>query len=1249
MKIKKLFALAVAMLCTAGMWAQTDVTSQYLTNAGFDTESDFQTGNVATGGSNQRKAVTGWTNSGGDTYTTGAAIGFGTSGQINGADLPSENADGGTTGGALTLNAAWQSQVWYAQEITLPAGNYTFKFMVNNVGKNAEWNNDPPLFSFTTASNTFAGNVNSYPVNTWTEQTISFALATETAGTVKIGYKANNTGSGNTPKFVVDYVKAFYNSNYTATLKSAIDRATRLYNRLNDSDLNNAISAAQSVLDGAGTDVAYQATIDAAVTTLRSAIATAQAKFVPEGEEDITFLLENANFESSTPITGGICTYAYDCAKNGVFYSQMQQVEGWEVVGNDNGKAAGVFAFGSDAWLANESYTAASVTSSIGENNALALVGAWSGTVRYKQAVTLPAGVYVLTVPVFNSNGGTAISKNLIGFVTDGGTEYLASTTQYPVGSTKTESINFTLDEETTGYISLGYTAAGTGSGNCPKMFIDAITIKYFTADKSALFDEIAKAQTYQAVLNNSDLAAAITTAQGVYDNTQALQAAVDAQVTALETAISNALQNIASGTDVTSLFVVNNSFEEGNAGWTWNTAGDTGVKENAGDTYGTDGGDGNYLFNTWGGSDAKYVKQTLTNLPDGFYVVSALVASDANNVVTLYAGEGSNVAVVSPTGKAQFVSGLSGVGAPAEGNMEIGASSTDWYKADNFRLTYYATEAEALAVVNAYNLKVAKANLATALAAAQAAPQTESELLKQLYMAATETPQYPYYQYQYFVLGSEAASLAAAAQAAQSVDANSVTALQEATTALTTATATYLAAATSYERVALTGIIADRIGLGENQQIVALKAKVQNTSTVAADAEADANTVIKEVLTPAMTVKVDIKLGFEKDEYAPYNNVELLQIAVASKEIGEDPANHTNKEIIDLVIAYNNKKPAAQNTEDVDAIYNGMFATVAEGANYPDGWTRTNGWGQMQSGIEGDYATAYYNQPGSLQYGNQGVYTMPLAANTVYKFTFAYRSHENNSNNGVTVTLKKDDYESSKSFAANGSTTNWATGTAYLTTQEAGDYVLTLANSGNTWMTNVSLVKAAAEDVDIVVTDAEWGTMIIPFNAAVPQGLTVYSADAVDSENNIQMTEQDEIVANTPYIVKGKGTYNFNGVSTNNETSYKVGLLTGVYAETDAPVGSYVLQNLTEKDGVAFYVVEDGAQPKVKANRAYLTVPAAGGDVKAFLLGEGTNAIETVNAKTAQNGAIYNIAGQRVEKAVKGLYIMNGKKVLVK
>ena len=41
--------------------------------------------------------------------------------------------------------------------------------------------------------------------------------------------------------------------------------------------------------------------------------------------------------------------------------------------------------------------------------------------------------------------------------------------------------------------------------------------------------------------------------------------------------------------------------------------------------------------------------------------------------------------------------------------------------------------------------------------------------------------------------------------------------------------------------------------------------------------------------------------------------------------------------------------------------------------------------------------------------------------------------------------------------------------------------------------------------------------------------------------------------------------------------------------------------------------------------------------------------AIKSVNSETQNTNAIFNLNGQQVEKAVKGLYIMNGKKVLVK
>ena len=88
-----------------------------------------------------------------------------------------------------------------------------------------------------------------------------------------------------------------------------------------------------------------------------------------------------------------------------------------------------------------------------------------------------------------------------------------------------------------------------------------------------------------------------------------------------------------------------------------------------------------------------------------------------------------------------------------------------------------------------------------------------------------------------------------------------------------------------------------------------------------------------------------------------------------------------------------------------------------------------------------------------------------------------------------------------------------------------------------------------------------------------------------------------------------------------------------------------YALANKPEADGVGFYPVKSGV--KVPAGKAYLEV---GAEVKGFLaLGDVADAINNIAVETA-NGTIFNIAGQKVQNITKGgLYIVNGKKVLVK
>jgi hypothetical protein len=111
------------------------------------------------------------------------------------------------------------------------------------------------------------------------------------------------------------------------------------------------------------------------------------------------------------------------------------------------------------------------------------------------------------------------------------------------------------------------------------------------------------------------------------------------------------------------------------------------------------------------------------------------------------------------------------------------------------------------------------------------------------------------------------------------------------------------------------------------------------------------------------------------------------------------------------------------------------------------------------------------------------------------------------------------------------------------------------------------------------------------------------------------------------------------NGVVTN-------GLLNGTYATTTAAAdaNNYVLQK--NGDDVNFYLVT-GTAATVKPFRAYLKASGAGARALNLDLGE-TTGIETVK-KADVTTAVYSLSGQRVAAPQKGLYIVNGKKVIVK
>ncbi|MBR4644513.1 MAG: tyrosine-protein phosphatase [Bacteroidaceae bacterium] len=188
--------------------------------------------------------------------------------------------------------------------------------------------------------------------------------------------------------------------------------------------------------------------------------------------------------------------------------------------------------------------------------------------------------------------------------------------------------------------------------------------------------------------------------------------------------------------------------------------------------------------------------------------------------------------------------------------------------------------------------------------------------------------------------------------------------------------------------------------------------------------------------------------------------------------------------------------------------------------------------------------------------------------------------------------------------------------------------------------------VKFKATQATYTTNVNTYKTVVIPFKATVPEGFK--ASDAVSVTGSVvNLEETSTIYASCPVLVEGNGQLVLTASNVKVEASEKdltSGVLCGVYKSTPAITGSYVLQNQNGLTG--FYHVGE-VQPTITAFRAYLDVPAS--DVKVYTFAEeGETGIGNIEHSTINiEHSIFNLAGQRVNKAQKGVYIVNGQKVL--
>lgn len=189
-------------------------------------------------------------------------------------------------------------------------------------------------------------------------------------------------------------------------------------------------------------------------------------------------------------------------------------------------------------------------------------------------------------------------------------------------------------------------------------------------------------------------------------------------------------------------------------------------------------------------------------------------------------------------------------------------------------------------------------------------------------------------------------------------------------------------------------------------------------------------------------------------------------------------------------------------------------------------------------------------------------------------------------------------------------------------------------------------------------ITSASYATFASDYAVAIPDGVTASYATGV-SGNVLDMTDfEDGIPANTGALLykAGGGTVTFTPASSTDEVSGNWFVRGGgtTISQTDGvnKKTNYILTTKTVSGTktIGFYKANSDGTNTVATDKAYLSIPDAYAPARGYLtFGEDeTTSIESLK-ETKTVDAYYNLNGQRINQPTKGLYIVNGKKVVIK
>lgn len=237
-----------------------------------------------------------------------------------------------------------------------------------------------------------------------------------------------------------------------------------------------------------------------------------------------------------------------------------------------------------------------------------------------------------------------------------------------------------------------------------------------------------------------------------------------------------------------------------------------------------------------------------------------------------------------------------------------------------------------------------------------------------------------------------------------------------------------------------------------------------------------------------------------------------------------------------------------------------------------------------------------------------------------------------------------------------------WNTGAFVLSAKDHPNYIIHAYNNNK-----VGYWKSTAVDEGsaIVLSNTlpaislkesngkHYATYYLPFAAKAPEGVKAYAGTV--SNGSVKLTEYANgvIPANEGVLLVSDNATSATFTLANDADVTAID--NDLKGENDVTEltnveNSEQVRIFSTKDGVVGFYKPNNNITSLAANKAYVKAPATEGAL-ALNFGGNVTGINSVsdNAAMPNNVVIYDLAGRRVSHAVKGVYVVNGKKIIVK